>query len=716
MHRLYALTAAIPHAKTVLLFALLLIASRLMAQDNPHMVPLSLEERVQKADIVVEGEVISQQSFWDARHENIYTSNIIRPYKSFKGNTNSERIEVITEGGSIGFKKHVFSSALELRPGQQGVFFLNRQQQMQRTPGNTGTSTMAYGSQQGFVRYNLHEGKAYSVFDSYNSVQALYKELTEQTGQDYRTLAENKALKSIPALEHTQQQKQASPQAVTIRSFSPQIASAGTETVLTINGSGFGRTRGEGAVEFLNADDAGQTFVQPLPSAYLLWTDTQIKVYIPSATLTGGTAGSGPIRVIDSSGNVAVSEVPIVIEYAYSNIGFDNKAFQPVLLDRDGLGGYSIHFAPSIMSRQPAREGFRRAMNTWICVSEVNWRIAEPTLKDVAADDDLSIIRYASPSVVGAGVLARTISRYEGCASSTDTLFWVTEFDMEINSSIDWEYGPAPPEDREFDFETVMLHELGHAHQLSHVILPRAVMFYAIEFARLYRDLSLPDVTGASLVMARSLGENFCGETPMARNLDGDCNLSIEVYTIEAEFTSPNAVTVLWTTRNEILIDEFIVQRSVSGVEWEDIGVVASNGPNPGELTYTFVDNAPLPEIAYYRLKVVYNNTSFSFSPRVRVINPASIRRLRVYPTLVNQGNNGEGLVYLTYIVETNAYLEFLLYDMKGQLVRTFDLTFTNNNTPLSIDLSGLAGGMYVLKWQERNIESSGGTIKLVKL
>jgi hypothetical protein len=712
MHTLYGLTAAALRTPTLLLLFLLLslLSSQAFASDNQHMVPLTLTERVKEANLVVEGEVVSQRSFWDARQQNIYTSNIIRIYKSFKGNTESREVELITEGGTIGLKKHVYSTALHLKPGQQGVFFLQRQQQLQRTPGSQHISTKAYGSQQGFVKYDVRRNKASGVFDRYESVQQLYQSVAKQTGQQYRTISRNEALEAQPAVELKQQKTQNAAFAPVISSFAPRVASAGSGAVLTINGSGFGNTRGEGAVEFANADDGGQTYVQPLAPEYISWTNTQIKLYIPSTSPDGGTPGSGPIRVVTNDGSTTTSSTDITIEYAYSNIEFGNTPFRPIMIDKNGLGGYSIQFAPSMQNRQPAQEGFRRAMNSWICVSEVNWRIGEPTDIDEAAEDEVNVIRFAPTTTTGAGVLARTISRYEGCRSGQDTLFWVSEFDMEINSNITWQYGPGAPVNRQFDFETVMLHELGHAQQLGHVILNSAIMHYEIEFERLIRDLSSADIRGARNVVENSTGENICQEPPMQLSTENECDLAPEIYTLQAAFTSPNAVTVDWRTVDEQGVESFVVQRSANFTDWEDLGSVDAVGPGDGpNLDYTFVDNAPVQDISYYRLRVVYNDGTSSFSPRVRAINPASLRRLSVYPNPISEEDN---TVTLVYIVEGTATLEAQLYDMSGKLVRGYDITFRDANLPAQLDVSGLASGIYILKWQERD---KTGQVKLLK-
>ncbi|AKD02726.1 IPT/TIG domain-containing protein [Pontibacter korlensis] len=715
-------TPALACLRAALTLLLTLFASYTFASDNQHMVPLTLEERVQQAEMVIEGEVVRQESFWDARQENIYTSNIIKVYKLFKGEVQTELVEIVTEGGAIGLKKHVFSTALKLRQGQQGIFFLKRQQLVQRTPGKTALSTRAYGSQQGFVQYDVKNRTARGVFENYANVQELYDAVTKKTGKKFRTVTENQKLK-VSAVQESQKQNQSAPLAPVITSFSPAVASAGTGRILTINGTGFGNTRGEGHVEFRNADDGGQTWVRPLPTEYISWTNTRITMYIPSVMQDEGTAGSGPIRVTTNDGSSFASVTPITLQFAYSNVEFDDKSFKPILTEQDNAGGYTILFAQSMDNRLPAKEGFRRAVNTWVCVSEINWKLGGSTTINAAADDGSSVIRFASQSTVGESVLARTISRYEGCASSSDTLFWVTEFDMEINEQIDWQYGPGGPSSQQFDFETVMLHELGHAHQLGHVNLPRAVMYYAIEYARLERDLSSLDIEGAELVMAHSLEQGETLDEFLCRDMPGpiepsqssECNLAPEVLTLEAEFTTSNAVLVSWTTRNEQDIDNFIVQRSSDGVNWSDVGTVESEGPsNGGELQYTFTDLDPLRNQSYYRLEVVYQNGESSFSPRVVVLNPADIRVLRYFPNPVSgQGSQNGSQLTLYYLVNRGATMQAQLYNAKGQIVKEYELNFSTGVSSYTLDLSSLAAGIYFLKWQESN---QSGTEKILKL
>jgi len=702
MRQLYAAFAGIIHKTTLLLLFLLPLVS-VMADEARHMIPIPLEERIREADIIVEGEVVSQRAFWDAAHENIYTANIIRVYKVFKGNVQAQELELITLGGTIGLTQHAVSPAVSLATGQQGVFFLEKELLLSRTPGNKPALTRAYAGPQGFVRYNLPQGTAADVFASYASAQDVYTRITAKTGQTYRVVLENKRLQQAPAPA----QREQALQAAAITSFSPAVAGAGTRTILTINGSGFGNTRGNGFVEFRNADDGGQTFVRPQPRDYVSWSNNQIRVFIPSRGIDGGTAGSGEIRVTGSDGSSASSLTPLILEFAYSNVDARGRSFRPILINDDNLGGYTIQFAPSMQSRNAAQEGFRRAMNSWICNTGVNWRIGAPATVDRATADNRNIIRFAPASVVGQGVLARTVSRYEGCSNGRDTLYWLTEFDMEINSNIPWQYGPGAL-NGQFDFETVVLHELGHAHQLGHVILPGAIMHYVVAEDAVIRDLEAADIRGGDVVMAQSTGPNICQEPPMVAELNGDCNLAPEIFTFEASFQN-GQVQVRWQVEGEQPIASYMVERSESGADWQDIGTVDARR-GTGRQTYTFTDPAPLPEISFYRLRVVYTSGNVSFSPRVRVLNPAALRVLRVYPNPILPDRNS---IQLLYLVQANTIMDIEVYNTAGTLVRDYEVAFTDVNMPIDLPLHGLAAGMYVLRWREGN---NSGTVKLIKL
>jgi len=339
----------------------------------------------------------------------------------------------------------------------------------------------------------------------------------------------------------------------------------------------------------------------------------------------------------------------------------------------------------------------------------VNWKIGAPTTSETTADDGRSVIRFASGSDVGGNeILARTISRYSGRICNNDTLFWLTEFDMEINNTKNWQYGPGGPSGQQFDFETVVLHELGHAHQLGHVILNSAIMHYSIPTSRTIRDLGPADIRGASLIMARSVAPNICGRAPMTRMLDGDCNLAQEIAAFNAAFNASGAVDVTWTSNTESNVAFYVVQRSEDGQSWETLGEVDAKGPG----NYTFTDPSPYPRRSYYRLRVVYTNGSDAFSGRVQVLNPEVLRAFRVYTNPIGLSADSD-VLQIEYLVSSNTTLTLMLYDIQGKLVRQMEATVTDATTVVEMDVAGLAAGTYILHWSEA---TASGAEKVIKL
>ncbi|QCR23881.1 IPT/TIG domain-containing protein [Pontibacter sp. SGAir0037] len=706
-----------------LFLLLLLLSVRSFSNDIAHMVPVSLEEKTRQAQIIVEGEVISKKSFWDDQHRNIYTSHTIKVYKVFKGTVREEYVELVTEGGTVDLKMHVFSNALKLKEKQQGVFFLTEQQKHKIS--NHQIAAKAVADQQGFIEYNLRNGAAKDPFNTFDSVNEVYNAITAKTGTTYKVITENVQLRTITSAAQTEQQEALAAPAIT--SFSPTTASAGTGTVLTINGSGFGAQRGNGSVQFRNADDGGRTFVRPLENDYVSWSNTKIEVRVPSTTEDeGGTAGTGQIRVVAADGTTTTSTTPLTVPYSYINIEYNGRSAQPILVGMNQSSGYTVSFAPSMRRTSVPQEGFRRAMNSWICSTKVNWRLDAGTTLDQATDDGLSIIRFAPASEVGTSTLARTISRYQGCGTTNNIQWSVSEFDMEINSGINWQYGPGAPTGNQYDFETVVLHELGHAHQLGHVILERnAVMHYAVANSVQYRDLSANDIEGANLIISYSLNptrataasrcvrEDGQSIRPFALRTDGDCSVASEVLAFNAAFNPSGGAfggttSVTWTLQTVNNITSFEVQRSENGTDWEGIGTVNATGA----LNYTFTDDEPLPEISYYRLQIRYSNGDPMYSYRVRVINSSVLGTLAVYPNPYNP-NTSTNMLQLRYIVWESTTMNIQLYDYTGRLHKDFIVTFGDAGDPVTVDIDDLAAGMYILKWSAGNRR---GETKVVKL
>ncbi|MFT3794044.1 cadherin-like beta sandwich domain-containing protein [Flavobacterium sp.] len=508
----------------LLVFGLLCTAS-IQAQDCT-LLPMTLQQRIQASPMIIEGEVLSQESFWSQGHQTIYTLNKVKVYKIFKGTATSDIIDVITEGGTVGMSRIVHSATLSLAVGDMGILMC-----IPNPFTDSGVSGYTpYGSLAGFFKYE-QDGSAHDPYRNYNTIEAdLYQDIKNITNKKYTILNANPKLTAVLNKNASGNgngfnknstvggnQVEATP---SITSFTPTSIAAGTGSTITITGNNFGATRGSGAVEFKNADDGGASWMRPLSTDYVSWSNTTIVVKVPSTNASGNGAGTGQIRVVnsDASSNTATSSQTLTVTYAYTNLVYDNSARMATHIKDNTAGGYTflLDQSSNFASTTGAVNKLRLVMDRWTCASGINWLIGANTTGSVA-EDDVNIVCYASN--LPASVLARCTSYYSGCGT-TPFDWYVKEIDVAVKSNMpagtSWYYGTGSPSGTEYDFETVMLHEIGHGHQLNHVIDATAVMHYAVGAGETKRTLSSNDNTGANFIKNRDLSVGgICGQSAM---------------------------------------------------------------------------------------------------------------------------------------------------------------------------------------------------------
>ncbi len=581
--------------KLLLVSAFFLFASSQMFSQC-MMKPVLLNERVSQASLVIEGKVIDKKSFWDPSHQNIYTSNLIEVYKSFK-NTPSPYLEVITEGGIVGNNKEVVEPSLNVSINDIGVFTLNPNS----LPNQFGKQVYeCYASAQGFIKYNVEENLATETFKTYTNLSAtFYNEIQLVTGVAYSLIKPYNAF-YLPAVISV-----AAPAALT--SFSPTAITAGTFSVLTINGSGFGAVQGTSFVEFKNADDGGATYVKPDASAYVSWSATQILVIVPSTNSTSNaSAGTGLIRV-DVGGVKSTSATNLTIQYNHINV-YSSVAPATIYNTRHinkQVGGYNWKMYTTFNSNALAKASFLRAFQTWRCGTYINWTSSTTTTINAAANDGVNVIRFDVGSELPAGVLGRCTNRFSGCGSNPSQSWFVDELDIVFDDATTWNFGPAAPTLSQYDFESVAVHELGHGHELGHVINTLEIMNYSIANGQSKRVLSTNDLAGGNAVMARNASGTVCSLTMMAPLTASNCVLGSPVASFSVSSTTgcvgqsinltdgstDTPTSWVWNmaggTPNSATTQNTSVTYSTSGVKTISLTAANSTGTSTAVITIT---------------------------------------------------------------------------------------------------------------------------------
>jgi PKD repeat protein len=503
-----------------LLFTLAGIISFAGLYAQCSVIEMPLVQRVNASSLIVEGKVTEQYSYWNSTHTMIYTANKIELYKIFKGSVATDAIEIITEGGTVDMDRITVEPNLELEVGQEGMFTCIALTRVKNnvTSRNALPQFEAYASLQGFVKYDPRTNTASDPFRRYTDIQTEVYNVCAPAG--HHQFIE---VKQRPEYSTNRQQQQfmAGPDP---QSFSPSNLNAGTGDILEIFGEGFGASQGTGGVLFPNADDGGATFIEPLPSQYLVWQDDYIKLEVPQ------NAGTGIFEVRDGLGNQTGAPSNLTVFYAHLNVDFDpgsgTIAYQTDHVDDNGSGGYTWRMNTAFDADASARASFMRAFDTWRCATLVNWSIGATTSINDAVSDGTNIICFDNTAPLSANILGVCYSYWSGCASGPTIIWYVNELDIIFDEGsniapLTWEYGPAAPSGSEYDFETVAVHELGHGHQLGHIISPGSIMHYAISNGTSNRVLDGTDVAGGQFVQGKSVIANVCGPGAMSNTSCG---------------------------------------------------------------------------------------------------------------------------------------------------------------------------------------------------
>ena len=276
--------------------------------------------------------------------------------------------------------------------------------------------------------------------------------------------------------------------AVAITSFSPTSIAAGTQSLLTINGTGFGSSPGTVHTRWSGQNSTNSWIGS---TSLVSWADTRIVVRVNES------AGSGQIAVL-INGNMVHSAASLTVKYAV----FGSPSSVPLILaNTNGAGGYTFRMENNFAANADANSTFSRAFNAWRSATGVNWQMGANTSVNTEATDNINVIKFGGPADIIVGTLAYTAIHFRACTSGELEL---VDIDMTFNTAYNWNFSSGPPAPNQYDFETVALHELGHAHGLVHVNNVGDPMYHTTAPGTMRRSLTSEAIEGANFMLTNS--------------------------------------------------------------------------------------------------------------------------------------------------------------------------------------------------------------------
>jgi len=395
---------------------------RSLAQANGHIPrQQELEDLVNKSALIVRGQVSQTEFYWqsDERGRHIYTKVTIQPITWLIGKPGEEPLMLEVVGGTVDEMTETVSSVPAFRDGEESILFL------------TGSPYLLVDGHRG--KLNVYEGKVYwgGAELSAEAFLEVLELITAGLSPESVWKRERQRLEAAPLAG-----------APVIKSITPNKASAGTNTQVTIIGSNFGADQGTGKVEFFWAPD------EPNVVAYIVsWSNnTRIVCTVPVGEVNQeqASAGSGPVTVKTSSGTS--KGIKFLVTFGYGGCQWPSTSL-PVKY-------YINENAPDCTGVGSA---IRRAASTWKNAAGGRFSFEEKDSHNLTVPD----LKSGKNEVMWGSIPDNPTA----VAVTYSTYNWQTnillECDLVFNSSYSWSTDTIPSWNR-WDVESVALHELGH--------------------------------------------------------------------------------------------------------------------------------------------------------------------------------------------------------------------------------------------------------------
>ncbi len=433
-----------------ILTAILILSIQITFSQNVS--EISIKENILKSDLVVEAEIVNKQSFWDLNHNNIYTAHELRVITLIKGEVFSNP-ELLIMGGKVDDIFQIVSDLPNFEVGDVGVFMLQSIQKENKICNNIMYKYFLINRKKSFVKT---ENKTFKI-ENINGTPLNFEilnDIKKVTGFTIQSQLVDSKMKSGNVTHE-------------VTGFSPNIITAGTGSILTIYGTGFGNVQGTSKVWFRLADNPNQIFTNN-GFKYVTWKDTQIQMVVPANAATGEI-------FVDINEVRAESKEELTVKFNVSN-----EYNLPIyLIKTNNKNGYTFQLHNNISNYKGAKEIIERSIKNWICATNVPWEV-ESTKSVEPGNDGICSILFGELSENGQETLGRASMFLQQTSYNNEPSFVLSEVDIVFSSKENWCFNSNAINYQQIDFESVALHEFGHSMLVGHINDKDNLMHYAI--------------------------------------------------------------------------------------------------------------------------------------------------------------------------------------------------------------------------------------------
>ncbi len=164
-------------------------------------------------------------------------------------------------------------------------------------------------------------------------------------------------------------------------------------------------------------------------------------------------------------------------------------------------------------------------------------------------------------------------------------------------------------------------------------------------------------------------------------------------------------IDLSWRTASEINTSHVIVQRSLNGSDFEDIGQVTAAGNSTTLQQYSFSDYMMVSADNYYRLKQVDQDGSAQYSDIIQVNTTCiedNIGTLDIFPNPIQNSD-----VQLRLFSGTDAPASIVIMNIAGKLVLQQDIEIIKGVNQINLPVANLSAGTYFVQIEGANWRSS---------